>query len=384
VPGITLETAWEGRIMKTGKTLVELAVEIERQTKTKADYIAPTKKLEMTPWVGGEGKVGDVALIIPLGSNTQVLAVNDLAHRQIGDRIGIPAKYYDRMRQDAPSLLADNVNHWLHAEPENRLIRTLDGRVRAFLSDKFRPLENVDLAKVVLPVLRDLNVDLLSCEVTERRLYIKVCDKTINRSLPVGKRLGEGHHRFSDVLCPALVLSNSEVGDGALTVDTAVWTEGCTNLAVLKARSMRKYHLGGRHAVSEDLAALLSDQTKRLSDAAVWAQVRDVVKGAFDRARFDAEVDKIGGLTTQAIESDDIVKVVDLASRRLGISDGEKGGVLKHLIQGGDLSRYGLFNAITRTAEDLADYDRATEFERIGGEVIELPANDWAAIANAA
>jgi hypothetical protein len=38
-------------------------------------------------------------------------------------------------------------------------------------------------------------------------------------------------------------------------------------------------------------------------------------------------------------------------------------------------------NAVTRTAEDAADYDRATELEAAGGRVIELPAADWRALA---
>jgi len=45
------------------------------------------------------------------------------------------------------------------------------------------------------------------------------------------------------------------------------------------------------------------------------------------------------------------------------------------------LSAWGLANAVTRTAEDAADYNRATELEAAGGRVIELPAPDWMAIA---
>jgi len=34
--------------------------------------------------------------------------------------------------------------------------------------------------------------------------------------------------------------------------------------------------------------------------------------------------------------------------------------VLRDLIEGGNLSQYGLINALTRTAEDAKSYDRAT------------------------
>ena len=50
--------------------------------------------------------------------------------------------------------------------------------------------------------------------------------------------------------------------------------------------------------------------------------------------------------------------------------------MLKHLIKGGDLSAWALANAVTRAAADLESYDRATEFEALGGKVIELPVAD--------
>ena len=366
--------------MKTGRTLTQLAAEIERQQTTRRDYIAPTRALEMIP------TDGDVTLSIPIPNAPvpQMHGLNDLAHRQVGDHVGVPAKYYDRMRTAAPDLLAQNVNHWLRAEPENRMVRTLDGRVRAFLSDKFRPLENADLAQAALPALLGLDLEIISCELTERRLYIKAVDKGINRDIPTGKnRMGDGSHVIFDTVSPAIVISNSEVGCGALSVETAVWTRACTNLAIFGQRSMRKYHVGKRHELTEGLTELLSDRTRALTDAATWAQVGDVVRGAFDRARFDASIDNMIGMEEQPIKGDP-VKVVELAARHFGAAETERKSILRHLIEGGDLTRYGLFNAITRTAEDLPDYDRATDFERFGGQLIELPSKDWRAMAEAA
>jgi hypothetical protein len=76
--------------------------------------------------------------------------------------------------------------------------------------------------------------------------------------------------------------------------------------------------------------------------------------------------------------------VVEVTATRFGLNETERKSVLDHLIRGGDLSQYGLHNAITRTAEDLDDYDRASDFERFGGQIIELPANEWRQIAEAA
>lgn len=362
--------------MKTGRTLVELAQEITRQQAAKQDYIATASALRMD---------NDAHLALPLPSGMEVLAVNELAHRQLGEYANIPATYYDRMKIGAPELLAKNVNHWLSNAPETdaRMVRTLDGKVRAFLSDRYRPLENTDLAEAAIPALMQLGVQVLSCEVTEKRLYIKAVDARIERDVPSGRKMGDGTHTIFDTLCPAISISNSEVGYGALSVEVGVYTRACTNLAFFGERSLRKYHIGGKHELAEGLAAILSENTRRLTDQATWAQVGDVVKGAFEKARFEASCDKIAGLAENKIEGD-VVKVVEIATRRFGATEGERSSILKHLIEGGDLSHYGLFNAFTRAAEGFNSYDRASEFERIGGQIIDLPANEWKEMARAA
>ena len=148
---------------------------------------------------------------------------------------------------------------------------------------------------------------------------------------------------------------------------------------------MKKYHVGSRYGefAEEQVFAMLSDQSRQLSDAALWSMIRDVVRGAFDVARFDALVTKISDTQAQPIEGD-VVQVVELTGQRFGFNEGERKSVLDHLIRGGDLSRFGLYNAVTRTAEDVPDYDRATEFERFGGQIVELPANEWRQLAMAA
>lgn len=358
--------------MKTGRTLTQLAQEIARQRDTRKDYVARTEALKMS------AVEADVMLALP---GHDAFDINDLGHRQIGTHVKVPAPYYDRMRKLAPELLATNINHWFQAEPEARMVRTLDGRVRAFLSDRYRPLDNFDLAEAVLPVLMERDVVIMSCELTETRLYIKAVDARIERDVPTGRKMGDGTHHFFDTVSPAIIISNSEVGCGTLKIESGVYTKACTNLAMISERAMRKYHVGKKHdLLSEDgFEHLLTDRTKELRDAAVWSQVRDVVGGAFDESKFEAMMRVFAGAAEDPIE--DPIKVIDLTTKRFGFTEDERGGVLKHLIAGGDLTRYGLHSAVTRAAQDLADYDRATEFERFGGQLIELPAGDWKALA---
>lgn len=359
--------------MKTGRTLEQLAKEVWRQHDVKRDFIADTQKVKMIV----EADKGELVPLLSLDGREQ-FRINELVHDQIGGHYKIPAAYYDKMRRGAPRLLADNVNHWFEAEASARMIRTLDEKARAFLSDRYRPLDNYDLMEAALPRLSKMGVMILSCEVTDTRLYLKVVDERMKKDLPVGWTVNNrGHDRFETV-APALVLSNSEVGAGALSCQTSVYFGGCTNLTVFREGSVKKSHLGMKQELGDDVYSVLSTTTKRLTDVALWAQIGDVVEAAFTQARFDANLEKLRRAQQDVIEPKaDVARVVEVTAKKFGLNDGERSSVLRHLIDGGDLSKYGLHNAVTRAAQDLASYDRASEFERLGSVLVELPKNDW-------
>jgi len=369
--------------MKFGRSLQELAKEIMRQNNVKRDFVADTRHIEMT--VANKKRTVEPAQgAVELSIGKKVLVgVNELTHDHIGGHLKIPAQYYDRMRREAPELLCNNVNEWFRRYPEQRMIRTLDGRARAFLSDRFRALDNFDLFEAAYPRLDKMGVEVLSCEVTETRMYLKVVDQRIKADLPTGwTPTNRGHQRF-DTVSPALVLSNSEVGAGALSCQTSIFFGGCTNLTAIKEGSVKKYHMGARHELGDDVYRMLSDKTKRLTDAALWAQIGDVVKAAFSRAQFEANCLRLKAATEDKITGDP-AQVVELTAKKYGMNDNERGSVLRHLIENGDLTKYGLHNAITRTAEDLDSYDRASQFEQLGGIVVELPRSEWQALSKEA
>jgi hypothetical protein len=246
--------------------------------------------------------------------------------------VEIPAKYYNKMKEQAPDLLANNINRWFRQYPAVRMVRTLDNTARALLSDKFRPLENEDLALAVLPVIKDLGLDVMSSQITDSRLYLKCVDPRVTRELEAkGGKFGDGQHNIVRLLAPAITISNSEVGHGALSVLGGVYDGFCSNLATFGERSTRKYHVGARHDVGEDTYALLSNETRRITDEATWAQVGDVVRAAFDKARFDSLCDKIAETQDDKIEGDP-VQVVKLTTSRFSLSEQTGTSILRHLI----------------------------------------------------
>jgi hypothetical protein len=367
--------------MKTGKSLVELATELQRRAETKQDFVAQTSALEMT--VAERKEASDTfEQLLQMKVGDHVFAANSVAHDQFGGYCDIPKAYYNRMLQSEPELLAHNVNTWLHKSSDKRMVRTLDGQIRAFLSDRYRPIENEDLAAAILPILLDGNqFDIMSCDVTDKRFYLKVVDKSVTRKLAeTGNFMGDGKHQIVRMAAPAITISNSEVGMGALSIQAGIYDSFCTNLATFAARSMRKYHVGARHDIlGEDLVGLLSQQTQNLTNAALMSQVKDVVKNAFDPNAFQDLCNRIDGTVSDKIESKttDVVKLVNITGRKIGLTDGESKGVLAQLIEGHDLTRFGLYNAVTRHSQDVESYDRATELERAGAAIVELPKTEW-------
>jgi hypothetical protein len=76
------------------------------------------------------------------------------------------------------------------------------------------------------------------------------------------------------------------------------------------------------------------------------------------------------------------VEAVELIAKKHSLSEKESGSVLNYLIQGGEMSKWGLVNAVTRASQDLADYDRATDFERTGGRILDLDKSEWQQVAS--
>lgn len=343
--------------MKKGRTLEALGAELQRQRNARQDFIADTRNLvmETTPKES----------ILRMNTKGKLLeySVGLIAHQQIASRLNIPYRYYQKMQQEQPALLDKNVNTWLRETPERRMIRVLDGRVRAFLSNRYRRLDNLELCASVLPVIREMKgANIVSCEVTESHMYLKVINKRMKAEVTVG-----------DVVQAGFVVSNSEVGLGSLRVEPLIFRLVCKNGMICKDFSQKKYHVGRQVNESEDTAyELYSEETLRQDDRAFFMKVGDIVRAAVDEAKFQLTVDRMRESMNIPLEHQP-EKEVELLADRFMLTQGERGDVLRQLFMSKDTSRYGLVNAVTAASQLCNDYERATDLERIGGEILAMP-----------
>ena len=341
--------------MKTGLSLQELAAEITRRADTKEDFIADTRTLAYMPESNR----------LSLTSTGDTFEVNDHAHSQISEHTGIPATYYKRMREDAPGLLANNVHAWFEKYPARRMVRTLDGTARAFLSDRYNRMDDDAFANVVLPAIFETpGAEVESCGITALRTTIKFTSPRKTREVQKGDAVQFG-----------VAFSNSEVGAGRLTGSLFAKRLVCLNGMVIEEEQFASTHLGKRHGSTRDLGEVFKLDTIKADGEATILKLRDFSAEILSDRFIDTQVEKMQALTEVKVE--DPVKAVERLAKLHSFAEATRNDVLKHLIEGGDLSMWGFVNAVTRTAEDQEDYDDATRLETLGGRMLVLPKADY-------
>jgi len=351
-------------------SLGELAARLERLKATRQDVVTDTR--DLTFRVGADGPVLDVP-------HVGALPLTRHAHTQVAEKTGIPQRYYDRMAEQNAPLLAENVNAWFLKEPAPRLVRAAEGHVRALLSDRYRVIDSEDVALLVADRAEKHHADVIECALSETRMSIRVAHP--NAREKVGELTAElrarhtGIHQVragsvmnldADYMVPGLVVSNSEVGAGAMKVEPIAYRLICWNAAVGE-ESLAQVHLGGKLGVGE---ITYREETLRLSDQALAAQIQDVVDGAFNPDSFRKLVQRFKD--AKSVEIAKPVEVTNAVVKLLGINEDRKEALLRHFMLEGP-TVFGLVNGITAFAQEEADPDAQLALERAAGDILAKP-----------
>lgn len=345
-------------MIKGSKPFQDIYAEIERLAATHRDFRADTRKIIITPIVDKD-RIVHIDVTIDTGKETLTFTPTQFAARQIGEYCGIPAKYWDKL-ETAPELLADNVKHWFVKDHAQRMIRTCEGTVlRAFLSNSFKRIDHIDLCSVLLPEFSKPGWSIANSVLTETRLYIPAVSADLKAEIRPG-----------DVVRAGVTVSNSEVGAGALAVEPTLFRAN-TNTAIITKNSLRRSHVGRAVTGDEAIEEFLSQETMALDDLALAAKIQDVVRGAVNEVRFYELVSQLREAATVQLEEDP-PEIVEVTARRFALDDGERSKLLRHLTVGGDLSVYGLANAVAKTADDATTEDRAFQLQRFAADTLTM------------
>ncbi|MGH7468442.1 MAG: hypothetical protein ACRENP_10710 [Longimicrobiales bacterium] len=228
-----------------------------------------------------------------------IATLTDTAHNQLAAAHGIDLRYYRRMKETQPRLLAQNIETWLHAEPDTRLFRFLRPtnaaeaeecsrygaglRLRGYLSKTYRPIDNADFLAVANEIAKAEGCYLSEFNVDDRRLFARFLRfKRDKAAANVGEPIEMG---FS--------IRNSEIGFAAVDVASYLRILSCRNGATTES-ALRVRHVGKRngngngHGEDNDVN-WLSSETQTLENAAILSRLRDACRAAVSDQR-EAEI----------------------------------------------------------------------------------------------
>ncbi|MFC5813614.1 DUF932 domain-containing protein [Nonomuraea harbinensis] len=328
-------------------------------------------RLSGPPLLSERGVTTVAGLYTPTGVCDQGLA----------SKLGIPLPYLRRLRERKPDLYDANVNGWLADADRRFLLRGMraggeHGIARAFLSDSYRIIDNLDVLLAALDGVRQsgAQVQIDGCDLTERRMYVRVVCEQIRALAP--DLLRDYRSPFTGqsgadnpVVFAGFVITNSEVGEGAFTIVPRLLVQVCHNGMTINADAARHVHLGGR--MDEGVVRWSAD-TRDKNLALITAQTRDAITTFLDLDYVRAKLEQMTRLSGARIA--DPAATIELVAKKLSYSEEQQRQILSHFIQGGDLSAGGVMHAVTSVARTLPDADTAHEMEGQALRVLHLAA----------
>lgn len=296
-----------------------------------------------------------------------------LCEANLADKLVIPKPYLDRMRQHAIDLYDLNVNGWLdRTEPDKRyLLRGFRGDgdgpgvARAFLSDGYKMIENLDVLVAALDGIRRSGLDPLfaGCDLTDRRMYVRVVAPQIRALAP--QLLHNYRSPFSGalgadnpVMFAGFVLTNSETGAGAFSIVPRIVAQVCDNGYTVTKDATRNVHLGGR---LDEGVIDWSETTKRQHLELITSKASDAVSTFLSPGYLES---KIAEMEREAgAEISDAERTIKVLGERLTFTEDQRAAILTHFIKGADATAGGIAHAITSVARELDDADVSHDME---------------------
>jgi hypothetical protein len=306
----------------------------------------------------------------------------DVCDQGIADKLGIPGAYLRKLREQKPELYDANVNGWLAGDERKFLLRCLRGEdgggaARAFLSDGYKIIDNLDVLLAALDGVRGSGfpVRIDGCDLTERRMYVRIVCEEVRVLAPV---LLAGYRSpftgaagaDSPVVFAGFVLTNSETGCGAFTLTPRLVVQVCRNGMTITRDAMRAVHLGERH---EEGRVTWSGNTLDKTLALITAKTTDAVATFLDPAYVQRAVRAMERYAGHPVA--DPQEAIEVVSARLRFTDDQQRDILTHFIRGGDLTAGGVMHAVTSVAQTLDDADTAHEMETLALRVLEAAAS---------
>ena len=369
----------------------------EAQTR-KADIIQSTGNMQLrtstagylphhnNAYKGERENVSEIIIEADRGVPTLTTALNPVAVNQLAAKTGIATRDFRRFQDHYTAELDSLVNAIFQNEPNNRMIRAYTSDHdnyflgRAFVSDAFKTYDNYDLLEAALPPLLDNDAAdwrTVNATVTDQKMYIRLKSENFT---------GEGA-AVGDAMAAGIVISNSEVGMGSISVAELVWTLICLN-GMQTQNVQRSAHI--QSARGEESFGLLAADTKQKDNELTSLKMRDYVAAYSSRENFDNTLEQFRTAAGDVVQVDSQSAVENLGTV-LQLTKSQTSSVLDGLLQtvgqagyaGNPISRATLVNAVTAVGNTV-EADQVDDWHKLGGRVLNMGRGDWNRVAAAA
>jgi hypothetical protein len=295
--------------------------------------------------------------------NDEPLTIHPHAVSQLGDKIGVPAKYLRQLSEGSEwekNLCVQILKEHSGWAKRNRvLLRAVGQDVRGVLSDQYRRLNSSDIVENFVKAGYAQGAVLADGLMTDTRLYIEML-------LPSPLTFETPKNGLATMAYGAR-LSTSDYGDGALELRVFTMQGVCLN-GMVRESVMRSVHLGSR--LPENLQ--LSERTYRLDTQTQVSAIKDLTKGLFDSRNILKEMELVQNASAIEIDIEKEIKLLP----KIGLAKNEVLGVQKILIEGkkedgvtGEPTLWKLVNGVTAFARDQEN-GRDRELQEIAGKLM--------------
>ena len=282
--------------------------------------------------------------------------VSDHALSQVAERVGVPYAYLSQLARGAQPWQTDLAAHLLsehhdHRDSERRLVRSVKGVIRGYLSDKYRRLDSRPLVDALAQEAQALGAVPVDGVVTETRAALKVIMPE-----PIEVRPGEW-------VALGAEWSNSDFGNGTHSLRGFVIRVACLN-GMTTENSLRQVHVGAK--LSDDFE--FSARTMRLDTETSVSALRDVVRGVLGPAGADKLRARVAAASDKEVGKAPLerrVKELPKATQKLVVDAFESEDVI-NLPEGKNAWRAS--NAISWVARNCEDAEQRLDLERLAGE----------------
>lgn len=370
------QVGWLGR-----GNLESLVGELARQRESRMDVVIDSRQLKAVANDAGGLRLAPAATIAEEWLPRDGYDLTDRALMQLGSRLdpAVPGAFARDLAAARPEIASKLVSDLLGVTKSRSLVRCLDGRVRAVLSNSYRVMDNYDLAFTALEVAQASGGEVIEACLSDTNMRLKFTTKELRDTVVDVKKNGGADHAWigrtgyggpdqkdlpggPGTVHPLITISNSETGHGGLSVNVGIVVAWCVNMSIIE-KSVGAIHLGGR--MDE---GFLTEETIAADSKAIMLKARDAIRAAFAPEGFKRIVAIANDAAGDEIKNPSAAVNKVVTENRL--SDAAKDSILAHFIRDYDSTRYGLAQAVSRYSQEVSDADVAHDVETLAGRVM--------------